>query len=368
MKKISELSVLIGIIILSLGIAGCGGGGGGGGGRSESGDTTPPQISSTTPTHGSAGLATNSSVMVSFNEDMDSETISPSTFYLKEVGSGASVPATVAYADESRTAVLRPQSPLFVDTSYIAIVESAVTDLAGNYLAGNNPDSSYDWSFTVGTAADTTAPAVVGSGGGGGAQTFPVANSTDVALNDALVVTVNEPIDPATVNEQNFIVRKSDDNTPVEGTVTNVGPNIIFEPAANLDQNTGYTATLTEGIKDLAGNQASDPFSWSFATSNSVDLQAPNVASVSPANGQKDVPLSSAIVITFDEPVIPFEFGLIDDRPVSVASDSSFRVMTLTPTEPLIAGRTYTASVRVNDTAGNLMDNSFVWEFSTVNP
>jgi len=38
------------------------------------------------------------------------------------------------------------------------------------------------------------------------------------------------------------------------------------EPASNLERGTTYTATLTTGAKDLAGNALAGNVVWSFAT------------------------------------------------------------------------------------------------------
>jgi hypothetical protein len=55
--------------------------------------------------------------------------------------------------------------------------------------------------------------------------------------------------------------------TPVTGTVTYVGFLATFTPTANLAASTLYTATVTTGVKDLAGNALAVDYTWSFTTS-----------------------------------------------------------------------------------------------------
>jgi hypothetical protein len=69
----------------------------------------------------------------------------------------------------------------------------------------------------------------------------------------------------------------------VSGAVSYAGLTATFDPASNLASNTVYTATITTGAKDLAGNALASNFVWSFTTSTS-----------SSACGQAPVALGSA--------------------------------------------------------------------------
>ena len=50
------------------------------------------------------------------------------------------------------------------------------------------------------------------------------------------------------------------------GTVTYAGTGAIFAPASDLTASTVYTATITTGAKDLAGNALASDYVWSFTT------------------------------------------------------------------------------------------------------
>jgi Bacterial Ig-like domain len=60
-------------------------------------------------------------------------------------------------------------------------------------------------------------------------------------------------MDPATINALTLTLKDSL-NTPVSGTVGYSGMAATFTPNANLAYFTMYTATVTTGAKDPAGN------------------------------------------------------------------------------------------------------------------
>ena len=71
-------------------------------------DTTPPAISSVSPSAGASGVAPGTNVTATFNEAMNAATINGANFELRDP-SNALVPATVAYSAATRTATLDPE-------------------------------------------------------------------------------------------------------------------------------------------------------------------------------------------------------------------------------------------------------------------
>lgn len=127
-------------------------------------------------------------------------------------------------------------------------------------------------------APDTTAPTV--------SSTNPGDTTTGVATNGKLAVTFSEAIDPATCTATTFTLTHlvSATVTPVLGTVTCVGRTATFHPTSILAASTLYTATITTGIKDLAGNALAANMPWSFTTGTTADNTAPTVSSTDPAD------------------------------------------------------------------------------------
>jgi hypothetical protein len=79
----------------------------------------------------------------------------------------------------------------------------------------------------------------------------------------------------------------------------------LFKAETKLSPNTNYHGKVTVGVKDLSGNSMVSEFNWSFTTGQVVDVDPPIVLSVSPADGETDVPLEKDIAITFSEPMDP---------------------------------------------------------------
>ena len=166
---------------------------------------------------------------------MDPATINGSTFILKK--GSQPVSGTVTYAGV--TATFKPTLALAPNTVYTATITTGAKDVAGNALA-----SDFVWSFTTGAAPDTTAPTVT--------LTVPANAATGVAINQKIAATFSEEMNPSTISTTTFTLKQG--TTPVAGTVTYAGTTATFAPSSNLAANTTYTATITTGAKDLAGN------------------------------------------------------------------------------------------------------------------
>ena len=206
-------------------------------------DTTAPTVSLTNPSNNATGVAINSSISASFSETMNSSTITTSTV---TVGQGLSLASgTVSYS--GTTATFTPSSNLSYGTTYTATITTGVQDSAGNAMA-----STYTWSFTTGNATDTTAPTV--------SLTNPSNNTTGVAINSAIAAAFSETMQASTITTSTFTIGG------VSGTVSYSGTTATFTPSTNLSYGTTYTATITTGVQDSAGNAMASSYSWIFTT------------------------------------------------------------------------------------------------------
>lgn len=109
-----------------------------------------------------------------------------------------------------------------------------------------------------------------GAGGGGGDTTAPTVSSTspargaaDLAAGTTVSVTFSEAVDCATVTGGTFTLSGGGG---VPGSVTCSGTTATFSPAAALHGNTTYTATVSTGVRDVAGNALAASYSWAFST------------------------------------------------------------------------------------------------------
>jgi len=228
-------------------------------------------------------------------------------------------------------------------------------------------------------------------------STNPVNASAGVPINRKLTANFSEAIDPATCTTATFTLVPS-----VAGTVSCVGSVAIFTPTSALTASTVYTATVTTGIKDLAGNALAANTIWGFTTGAAADATAPTaVLPTNPIDTSTGVPVNTNVSATFSEPIDPatvtaatftlasqasgpgcaFVFPDPDPCPPgsidgSASPTGSGNVVTFVPLITLTRSttgasaktQTYTATITsgvngVKDLAGNPLASDLVWTF-----
>ena len=206
---------------------------------------------------------------------MNASTINTTTVTL--TGPGATpITGTVTYAAASNSALFSPAANLAASTTYTATITTGVQDLAGNALgAGAVPNP---WTFTTGTSADKTAPTITLSN--------PANAASGVALNATVNATFSKAMNPTTLTTATFTLTAPPGATLVTGTVTYASATDIatFTPTSALAPDTQYTATVTTGAQDLAGNDlgaGAVPNPWTFTTGTAAGLQPINLGSFS---------------------------------------------------------------------------------------
>ena len=189
------------------------------------------------------------------------------------------VPGTTTYDAGTDTVEFIADDPLAASTVHTATISGA-EDAAGNVM---EPVSV---TFTT-VAADVTPPAVT--------DTTPADGASDVPVGRTLSVTFDEPVAPASiawsVSSPNGAVAGS---TSYDATTRTAS----FDPDDALDPETLYTVTVS-GARDTAGNVMSAA-TWSFTT-RPADVTPPSVTATNPADGATDVPVGTAVSVTFDE-------------------------------------------------------------------
>jgi hypothetical protein len=191
---------------------------------------------------------------------MNPATISSATFKLTGPGSTA-VSGLVAYAAVGNTLTFTPTANLAPSTLYTGTITTGAQNLAGTSLA-----SSYVWTFTTGEAVVATPPELV--------STVPANAAPAVPLNQAVSATFSKAMNPLTITTGTFQLT-GPGATAIAGTVSYDAINFIatFTPTSLLTASTTYTATVTNGATDLAGNPLGTtgaPNPWTFTTGAAV--------------------------------------------------------------------------------------------------
>jgi methionine-rich copper-binding protein CopC len=317
-------------------------------------DTTPPTITLSDPANNTTGVALSHPIAITFSEVMDSTTFTSSTVTLMQ---GTTLVAGIVKY-KSGQAIFTQTSSLSPNKVYTGTVTSGVKDAAGNALSAN-----YTFSFTTGAAPDVTPPVV--------SSTSPVTNSTGASLSQVIVVTFNEAMDPLTITASTFTLKQG--TTAITGTISYTGTQATFVPSVSLSPSVIYTATITTGAKDVAGNALTSNYTFSFTTSGTVDTTPPTVTSTDPANSATGVALTKAVAVNFSEgmnatTITSTNFTLkLGTTSVAGAVTYSGTKATFTPSASLTPNSVYAGTITTGakDLAGNAISATYTFSFTT---
>jgi len=135
-----------------------------------------------------------------------------------------------------------------------------------------------------------SSPVTAGSRGGGNndagdslpTTVSPAPDETSVSVTSALGIAFASEIDPASITDSDFVVRRSPTfkgnirsgaaSLVVVGTLEVVGSQLIFTPADPLLYTTTYIVEITAVVKALDGTILADGLTWEFTTE-----PAPNI-------------------------------------------------------------------------------------------
>ena len=384
-------------LLLGATVAGCGGGDGGRDPILGFSDVQPrpPTVTGVAPPANAAHVALNNTLIsAEFSEAMAA--ITGSASFTVSCAAPCTSPAGTVTLDPSRrvaTFALPGGTSLAAATTYTATVTGARSLASGLALA-----SPYTWQFRTGLVADTTLPRMV--------LTTPATTSpgptAGAPTNAAVTALFTEDMAPASLTAATFLLQCAAPCVAPAGVVTySVGNRTaVFTPAVALAAATVYTATITTGATDLAGNAlagnqavlpAAGNLVWSFTTAAAAPVAIVTVLSTQPAAGAMNVCTDANVNATFHVPsglrmdpasVNPSVFTVTGPAPTltpvaagSVVLDAATgRIATFSPKGSLTAGTTYTARIQggssgAKDLAvpGNAMLNDISWTFSAVN-
>lgn len=267
-----------------------------------------------------------------------------------------------------KTATFKPLSNLIANLLYTVTVTSGPSGNDDGEAENEDQDhpslNTFSWSFTtLDSGSDTTAPSVI--------TVVPINNASDVAVNGSATVTFSEAMTASTINDTNFFLKQG--STNVAGTVSYSGTTATFTPGTSLTANAVYTAVVTTGVKDAAGNAMASNYTWSFTTSGAADVTPPTVLSVVPAGNATSIGVNSNVTATFSEAMsastITSTTFILKQGSTSVAGSVTYSGTTATfnPTNDLSGNTVYTATITtgVKDVAGNAIVSNYSWSFTT---
>ena len=196
--------------------------------------------------------------------------------------------------------------------------------------------------------------------------TSPVNGAVNVVGDQLVTATFNVVMDPASINESTFILKKG--VTPVAGIVTYSGSTATFTSTDLLEANTVYSATIKRESRDLLGSIMVKDTTWQFNTG-----VAPAVILTNPTDGASDVALNTLITAEFSTAM---KAGTVNastfvlkqgTTPVSGTVSYLGTTATFLPANALAYNTVYSATISrlVEDVAGNVMTRDTTWSFAT---
>jgi hypothetical protein len=252
-------------------------------------DATAPNVISVSPPAGTTGVAVNAPVYVHVSEQLD-----PTTVPANAITLSGGVTGSIAFAPgpDYTTLIFTPSASLAVSTAYTINV-SGLQDMSGNPMtlfAGS--------SFTTSgsSTADTTHGTVTITPTG-----------TNVPVNTNVVFQFSKPVNPVSVNSQSLrVLDNTNGGHDIPGTRT-VSANLMtvtFVAAGQLPSNHQIClyASYNTSVYDLAGNTF-NPNAPCFNTSNTPDLTAPTVISVTPPDASTGIGPTNPVTVTFSKPM-----------------------------------------------------------------
>lgn len=321
-------------------------------------DNTRPEVVSIFPGDFDLNVPVNSAVTATFSEAIDPSTLTLANFAL--TANNISIPGFLSYDGGTFTATFTPNLPFTASTIVRADVRTGIADIAGNTLA-----TARVWTFTT-EPGDTTPPAVV--------STIPVAGTIDFPVGGMISVTFSEDLDPSTVDVASLMLMEG--ATPLAGFVAfdPITFTATFAPAAALPSNSTIDVSVTQGIRDVAGNALAAPFLFSITT-EAVDTTPPSISATLPSDNATNVPVTTLVSATFSEALDPTtvtssSFTVTNAGttvPGTVSYDPTLFTATFMASAPFPNSTTLRVNVAMSvaDLAGNTLPSPSVWTFTT---
>lgn len=316
----------------------------------------PPLVVSVYPAADATSVPTNSMIAVVFDQPMDPQSFSLSTFSVLDAFGNT---ANGNFSFEGN-AVMFESYGFYSSSNYTVTIAGSVCSADGMAMGAD-----YTWSFSTGY--ESQPPHVI--------FTVPADGATGVPIGTQVKAVFDQRMDASTINDQTFDVRDADGNLAV-GTVLVEGFRATFTPDSPLEEGTTYTARLTTDVRSEYWQCLDAEYSWSFATSGQHG-GGPSVVKVYPTDGSQGVSQNTYCLAILDRDVDPTsvdpgKLTLVDSggSPVPGVVECDGPVVRFVP-DPSWLGSysTYTATISgaVRTADGGVLGADRSWSFTTGN-
>jgi methionine-rich copper-binding protein CopC len=270
-------------------------------------DTTPPTLTSSSPTDNATGIATNSNIVLTFNENIAFGTGNIQVIDITDGTNSFTIDAAapgVQASINNNILTINPNSGLDDSSNYaIQIAATAIDDTSANSFAGITNNTTLDF-----TTADETNPTF------DSANSTPIDDATGVSTTDNIVVDFSENIvkgtglitlynvTGSTSYETYDIATATATTSPADGALGIVNDKLYINPTPAMFESNVYAIQIAAtAIDDTAGNSFAgiiDTTTFNFTTADETN---PVLSSSLPTDNATTVTLSQEIELTFNE-------------------------------------------------------------------
>jgi hypothetical protein len=201
-----------------------------------------PVVITTDPINNAIAVKFDKTISATFNMPMNPTTLNATTFKVNQ-GTNA-VAGAITYTGSTVSFV--PTNPLLANRIYTVTITNGAKNSLNTAMVAD-----YTWIFTT-----DIVPTVI--------ATDPINNAIDVALNQTVTADFSTIMDAATINTTTFTLKQG--TTTIPGTVSYSGTTASFNPTNSLVIGAIYTATITNGAKNVAGTSLVSDYVWNFTT------------------------------------------------------------------------------------------------------
>jgi len=195
---------------------------------------------SVVPEDGATDVPINTMIVATFNKEMDTATLNSGNVYLLDAN-GTHIPGDIYFNHDNTVMTYILKENLEPNSVYTFVIEKDVMATDGDQL-----DSDSETTFTTGTRTELQV------------YVEPTDGATDVPVNTNILGIFNEEINTSTLDGTTVYLKKND-GTPVAGTIGYVDDAdsrhiMTFNPTVDLDGNTTYVFTITQGVVSTIGD------------------------------------------------------------------------------------------------------------------
>jgi hypothetical protein len=289
--------------------------------------------------------------------DVDVAGVSRKTFEVTDTATNAPVVATVVYTPSTHQATFSPSIGLPPNRDLLVQLSEEIFDPETNRAL-------LPTSYTIHTGPDTTPPTIT--------STTPVDGATGVSVGMGVAFLFSEIVGHVDTTSVNLL----DGATQVVGSVTLIDDVMdgVFFPHDQLLPNRTYTLRVPNAppgsvVTDLAGNPLAATFTMTFTTG--ADTVGPRLRGLMPQDFATHVPVTSNVVVTFDEPLMGVDTTSfqLDGGAIAgtVTMSNNNKTATFDPAANLPAASVITVSLSagITDVFGNAV-TAIESEFTTM--